>query len=66
MSSRNLEHIYIWLKARVDSWIIRVDLYRESEKNRNWVFGAKVLESTWTWIGSTYTEKSSKLISDMT
>ena len=66
MSSRNLAHIYVWHRARVNSWIIRVDPYRESEKNRNWVFGAKVLESTQTWIELTHTKKSSKLISGMT
>ena len=66
MSSRNLAHIYVWHKARVDSWIIRVNPYRESEKNRNWIFGTEVLKSTQTWIGSTRTEKSSKQVSGMT
>ena len=66
MSSRNLAYIYVWHRARVDSWIIRVDPYRESEKNKNWVFGAEVLESTRTWIRSTCTKKSSKLISGIT
>ena len=63
MSSRNLVHIYVWHRPRVNSWIIRVDPYREFEKNKNWVFGAKVLESTQTWIGSTHIEKSSEMIS---
>ena len=65
MSSRNLAHIYVWHRARVDPSIIRVDPYRKSKKNRNWIFGAEVFESTRTWIWLTHTEKSSEVISGM-
>ena len=65
MSSKNLTHIYVWHRARVDPSIIRVDPYKEFEKNRNWVFSAKVFESTRTWIESTHIEKSSEVIFGM-